>query len=619
MARSAGNSVSRTVMWVILLLLIVGLAGFGAVSFTRSARAVGMVGDTPIAASRYVRQVSNQLALLRQQTGADISMAQAQAFGLDRQALESVIGQVAVENEAARIGLSVGDAEVREVLVSIPGIQGLDGKYDEDVYRDMLRRNGETVASFEDQLRAEGARRLLGTAVIRGVAMPPAMADLVFAWQGERRSFTWVELTEANLSEPVPAPTDAQLEAHYTANPDAYTLPEARAITYAWITPSMLAGKVEVDEAELQKLYAAKAEQYDKPETRLVERLVFPTADAAQEAWDRIQSGAADFDALVVERGLTLDDVDLGDMTREALGPAGEAVFALAEPGLVGPVDTDLGPAIIRMNGILGAEVVTFEQARPELAEEYSVDRARRMIGEMVEQVNDMLAGGATLEEVAEETDLELGTVEYSEEVSEGIAGYAAFRAAAAQVEADDFAEVEGLDDGGIFALRLDRVIEPRLQPLAEVRDRVAADWKTAEVKARLAALADGYVTRLEAGEDPAAMGLKVNAEGPLTRNAFLADTPAGLLPAVFRLEAGKVERIDGTEGTATVALVRTDEVLQADPADTELAQQRDAYAASLDQSLAADLMGAVMQALLAQAGLTLDNAALAAVNAGIQ
>ena len=47
---------------------------------------------------------------------------------------------------------------------------------------------------------------------------------------------------------------------------------------------------------------------------------------------------------------------------------------------------------------------------------------------------------------------------------------------AAQSVTADDYPEIEQLDDGGIFAIRLDEVIPPALRPLDEVREAVAAD-----------------------------------------------------------------------------------------------------------------------------------------------
>jgi peptidyl-prolyl cis-trans isomerase D len=505
------------------------------------------------------------------------------------------------------------------VLLAVPSFQTLDGKFDPEVYRQVLRQNGQSVGEFEAELRAEGARLLLSRAIGSGVAMPPAFVEQVYAWAGERRSFWWLELTAADLAEPIREPAEADLQAWYDAHPEPYTRPESRQITYAWITPSMLVDKVAVDEEALQKMYADRAATYRQPERRLVERLVFASADEAAAAWDRLQSGATDFDALVAERGLTLDDIDIGDVTEATLGAAGPAVFALTEPGLVGPVDTALGPAIIRMNGILAAENTSFEDAREELLAEYASDRARRMIGEMNEQVNDLLAGGATLEDLAGETDLELGSIDYADAVSEGIAGYAAFRKAALAAKSGDFAEAIELDDGGVFALRLDGVTPPTLRPLAEVRDQVIADWEAAEVKAGLIALADELLPRLENGEDPGSFGLTVNHEDNLSRDAFLADVPDGLVTTAFTLAPGKAARIDGTAGTPTVALVRTVEVLPPDPANADLIAARDSYAAQLNQDLASDILAAFTRAVEATAGIRLDQTAVNAVNAQFQ
>src|SRR5690606_26513793 len=98
----------------------------------------------------------------------------------------------------------------------------------------------------------------------------------------------------------------------------------------------------------------SRAAEYHQPERRLVERLVFATEDEAKAALDAIAKGETDFETLVTERGLTLDDINLDEVTRDSFGTAaGDAVFALAEPGLAGPVMTDLGPAIFRVNAIL--------------------------------------------------------------------------------------------------------------------------------------------------------------------------------------------------------------------------------------------------------------------------
>ncbi|NCM98254.1 MAG: peptidyl-prolyl cis-trans isomerase, partial [Rhodobacterales bacterium] len=105
----------------------------------------------------------------------------------------------------------------------------------------------------------------------------------------------------------------------------------------------------------------------------------------------------------VAGRGLTLADIDLGDVSQSDLGAAGEPVFALTGPGVVGPLQSDLGPALYRMNAILAAQETSFDQARDQLVVEFQLDAARRAIGDRAEAINDALAGGATLEDLARE------------------------------------------------------------------------------------------------------------------------------------------------------------------------------------------------------------------------
>jgi peptidyl-prolyl cis-trans isomerase D len=82
-----------------------------------------------------------------------------------------------------------------------------------------------------------------------------------------------------------------------------------------------------------------------------------------------------------------------------------------------------------------------------------------------------MLAGGASLDELAQETPMELGRIDWSEDSFDNIAAYAAFRDAAAAVTEDDFPETAFLEDGSLFAMRVDEVLPPRPEPFEDARD----------------------------------------------------------------------------------------------------------------------------------------------------
>ena len=241
---------------------------------------------------------------------------------------------------------------------------------------------------------------------------------------------------------------------------------------------------------------------------------------------------------------------------RDDLGAAADAVFALAAPGVAGPVETDLGPALFAMNGILEAQEITLDQARDELSGEVAMDRARRMVAERSDGIEDQLAGGATLEEVAGTETMVLGSIDYSAGTEDGIAAYPAFRDVADKVTAEDFPTLVALDDGGVFALRLDGIDPARVRPFAEVRDAVLTAWTTAETHSRLVALGAEIKAQIDNGALLASTGLITTRLDAMTRDGFIDATPAAVIESAFGIEApGKAAVVDAEGRVHVVTL----------------------------------------------------------------
>lgn len=603
----------NTIIWALMALLILGLGGFGARNFGGSVRSIGTVGDREIDLRDYARALRREMQAASAQVGTPLNFEQAQVLGIDRAVQAQVIATAALDNEAKRIGLSVGDAEVRRQLTAIPAFQGPDGTFDRDIYALALKQEGFGEREFETKIRDEAARMLLQGAVLGATTAPEALVGRLAAWATETRDFTLAELIASDLTEPVGTPDEAALSAYYEAHPEAFTSPETRHITYVWLSPEKVADRVTLDEAALRKSYEERIAEFVTPERRLVERLVFPTEAEAAAAKARLDAGEASFEDLAAERGLTLADIDIGEVSKDALGAAGEAVFALSEPGVVGPLPSELGPALFSMNGILEAQETTFEEARDDLAAEATADQARRIIAEEADGIEDLLASGATLEEVAAEKGMELGTIAFAEGTEDGIAAYAAFRDAARAVKAEDFPALAQLDDGGVFALRLDSIVPPELRPLDEVRAQVIEGWQREETHRRLLDLGNEIKAKLHAGTGLDASGLVVTRFNDFARGGFIADTPAEVASAAFRLAEGEAAVVD-TPGR--VHLVQVTAIHAADPAADEVVQAREAIEAQFGQSLAADMFQLFTQAIEAKAGIRLDPAAINAVHA---
>nr|WP_170538553.1 peptidyl-prolyl cis-trans isomerase [Ruegeria arenilitoris] len=606
------NKLSKTFVWILMGMLMLGLAGFGAVNLSGTVRTVAQVGDEDVSVDAYVRELQREIRAVEAQTGQPMQMSQARELGLDQRALGRLVSLAALNNEVAQLGVSIGDANLQKEIVGIQAFQGPDGSFDREAYRFQLEQIGMTETEFEEDLRKETARTIVQGAMMDGVEMPAIMTKALADYVLARRSFTVATLSPDALTTPIPEPTDAEIQAYFDANTDRFTLPRTKKITYAVLSPEMLQDTVEIDEDALKRLYEQRKDQYQQPERRLVERLVYPSEEEATAAMAQLEVGGADFEQLVRERELELSSVDLGDVTREDLGEAADAVFAAEIDQVVGPLPSVFGPALFRVNGSLAEQNVSFEDAEAELRAELAGERARRLIESQAEDINDMLAGGATLEELANETEMELGKIDWTRQSDDGIAAYDGFRQAAQAVREDDFPEIGFLEDGSIFALRLDEVLPPRPEPLESARDRVAAAWVQEQTAKALEEQANGIVTQLAVDGDFTATGLPFRVENALTRTAFLDNVPADFMTQIFEMEPNELRVIAGPDAAF---IVRLDEVLP--PAETdEQRLMQEAAAAQLNQALAQNIFDIYVRDAQTRARPTLDQRALNAVQA---
>lgn len=610
------SSVGKTAMWILMGLLFLGLGGFGAVNLSGNIRTIGSVGDKPIAVDTYARQMQQELRAISQQTGSAMSFAQAQQLGLDTAVLQRLMRDRALDHEATQMGLSIGDEVLRDRILEISSFQGVDGTFDRDGYAQALRSAGLNESEFETSLREETARQLLQGAILSGVEMPAAYAETLVAYVSEARNFTWALLDETALDTSIAEPDEATLRAYFDANADSFVLPATKKITYAWLNPTDILDQVELPEADLRAEYDARSAEYNQPERRLVERLVFANQEAADQAAAALEVGGTTFEVLVQERGLALADVDLGDMDQQALGAAGDVVFGADVGTVVGPADSNLGPALFRVNGVLPAQSVSFEDAQPELRDALAADRAVRIVEAQAEDFDDRLAGGATLEQLAEETDMVLGQIDWTVDSSEGLAAYEAFREAAATVSDGDFPKVDQLGDGGLFALRLDEALPERPATFEDVTDEVAERWRAEQIVSALRVQADAAKTAIEGGSTMADLGLSPREELDQTRNAFLPATPAGFTAEVFEMETGDVRIMEGTD---TIVIVQLDAITPADENNAEAAALVAGLRDQQNEALARGLFDIYSQDALQRAGQTIDPRAVNAVNVSFQ
>lgn len=602
---------SKAFSGILFVLMALSLLSFGVGGFGGNTTRIGSVGDQDIKVTDYTNALRDTVARFSQMIGQPVPLRDAISAGIDKQALASVVAIAALNDEMDKVGLSADDLQVASELAQVNVFQSIDGSFDRDAYAQALRSANLTEAEYEKSLRADIARTTLQYAITGGITSPNVLTDTLLAYAAETRSFSWHALSEADLTTPIAAPTDADLQAEYDANIALYTRPEAKRISYAALLPDDIAPNMPVDAAALSALYDSRKDQYVIPEKRLVERLVYPSDEAAAKAKAAFDAGTS-FDDLVKERNLTLDDVDMGDVSKSELGAAGDAVFALTEAGVVGPLQSSLGPALFRMNAILAAQETTLDEARPDLELELQLEAARKDIAARIETIDDALAGGATVEDLAAAENLVIQSTDYATGAADNdpIASYAGFRKAADALAMGDFPEAIILDDGGVVAMTMIETVPPTPRPLADVKDQVTAAWRATTLANALTAEGTAKLAMVTAGSDLASLGAIVETKDVERTDRIDGADPA-LLETAFAMQLGDLKLVNSN---GFVAIIRLDAITPVTQ-NRDATAQRDALKGQLAQSFAADMFDLYTRAIQSDRTLTIDQAVIDAIH----
>ena len=226
MLRSSGKSVT---VWVLLAMIVLGLGGYQVGNFSNRGQSIGAVGESEITARDYAQALRQEINAVAAQIGHAPSMSEVRAMGLDQVVQAQLFNTAALSEQARRLELSVGDAEVSRQIRAARPFQGATGSFERETYREVLRREGLTETEFETRLRADIARSILQGAVAGGVQAPAALLDGYVGYLGETRDVTFAEIPAEGIGGAESPLRRASCRIHPARNPrDLLCLADAR-------------------------------------------------------------------------------------------------------------------------------------------------------------------------------------------------------------------------------------------------------------------------------------------------------------------------------------------------------------------------------------------------------
>jgi peptidyl-prolyl cis-trans isomerase D len=521
--RTARTWVAAAILFLVLVAIVItgfGTGGFGGLDSlgggtTATSDELARVDGDQVTAAEVSAMVTRAFqAARREQPTLDMETFVSQAYN---DVLSQAIVTRALRRYAEQRGIVVSKRMVDREIANIPAFRNFAGQFDQNVFRAALQGENITEAWLRDDIsRTLIQRQLLGPVAV-GIRVPEGVAREYASLLLERRRGTIAVVPAAMMAQGI-NPTDAQLADFYQRNRAAFTVPERRVINYAVIGPQQVAQTAAATEAEIARVYQNSRATYGPRETRTVQQIVLPTQAAAQAFVQRVRAGASFIDA-AGQAGFAPGDVTFADQRRDQFATAttpqvAEAAFAAAQGAVAGPIRSELGFHVVRVERITTTAARPLESVRADIVRAIEQRKHSDALNALVARIETQLSDGASFEEAARGAGLTIVTTPPITATG-ATAGGAPWQlpaelrpvlSAAFDIDAEDPEPVvEQIGTEGRFLLLGVSRVEPAAPPaLAQIRDLVRARYLQRTALQRARALADSVAARINAGTPPA-------------------------------------------------------------------------------------------------------------------
>ncbi len=615
---------------VVFLLIVLASFALGDISSLRQGGAPTQgglikVGSAQVTDADLSSALQRRLAQVRQEkpnaTYADLA-------GEVDAIIDSLLQQRTLEAYAAKHGLVISKRLVDAEIAGLPGTRGIDGKFSEAAYQQFLATQRLTDAEIRREITNGLLQRLLLTPVAANARIPLGVARPYASMLLEQRDGE-VALIPNSAFQGGAAPTEAELQGFYNANRARFAVPEQRVIRLARIGPEQL-GNVTPSDAEIAAYYTANQATYGGGEQRVISRAIVPDRQVADGIAGRARAGA--FAAAAAPAGFSASDVSVGPQTRAQLEQlAGKAVadqaFAAAAGAVIGPVQSELGWNVVKLESIAPKSGRTLAQARPEIVARLAVDKRKEALADLVGKVEDQISEGRNFAEVAAANRLPVSQTPPL--TAAGQSRDPGFKLApelagvvktAFDMATDEDPTVETLaGEAGYAVVALGDIIPAAPAPLASIREQVAAQFIAKRASDRAKAVADAIAAKVGAGVPLAQAMAGAGVPGlpksqPLSVRRIQLSQLQGEVPPplqmLFSLPAGKSRLVAAPDGQGFF-LVKLNRIVpgNATTQPTLIAQVQSEFNRSTSEGLALQFISDAQREL----GVSRDETAIAA------
>lgn len=537
-------------------------SGFGGIAGgDRAAK----VGSSRVGTAELGKALTNAFEQERQRQPG-LTMQQFLDGGGMETVLTGMTDRLAIAEWGKRHGMVASNRLIDSEIVKIPAFQGVDGKFSQTTYEQLLAQRGLT----DKEVRKDLGQGLLTRQILLPASFGAQMADEAVqryaALLTEKRVGTIATIPSLAFA-PASPPDANTLSAFYNANKGRYMQPERRTIRYLVVDDASLKTVPAPTEAEVANRYKLNTAVYAPSEQRTVTQVIVPT-EAAAKALAAEVGKSGSLDSAARAKGLVASKLE--NQTRDALTnqtakAVADAAFAAAQGSVAAPAKSAIGWHVVKVDAINRNPGKTLDQARPEIVTALTLEKRRAALSDLAAQVEQEIDGGTGLADIGKTLNLTVATTPaltadgqvYGKQGEKVAADLAPLVQAAFAMEREGEAQLAEITPGEKFAIfDVGQLTAATPAPLDQIKGIVARDWAVDQGSAKAKAAADKILAALNKGT-PMAEALKL--AGVALPNPQAVDLPRaalsqmqGQVPAplalLFAMAKGSNKRLEGPD-----------------------------------------------------------------------
>lgn len=480
MREGAHSKIVKFVIFSFLVLAVAGMTLMDVGGFFRGGTqntTVATVAGEKISAMEFDRSVRRAIS---QQSMLDTKMAY--QLGLIEQYLNSQISSVLLQKDARKHGIIITDEAVAQRIAQLVAPYATNGTSIKDAFNRILLSQNMSESEFTSMLRNEMISGLM-RAGIQAPAQIVSEVELkdLYQQKNEQRTIKYVLFPHSSVKG-IEKASDDVLRPFYQAGQEKYAIPETRTLTLGVLNKDSVLKTLDISDEELQQVYDERIDEYTEKEKRVLEQAIFTSEGEANEAYEKVKSGSSLKEAS--------GSAYIGSESFESAGllqEISEPAFSLAINESTQPVKTSLGWHILSLKEVIPSKVKEFDKVKEEIRKDLLADKIDTHLVETSNMVDDALAGGEALEDVAKDLHLDIKKLDAVREDGstaddkDGLKGFESGRAdilaAAFSLEAGETSSVQELADGTYVVVRVENITPKTYRPFEEVKADLEKTW----------------------------------------------------------------------------------------------------------------------------------------------